>query len=109
MYLPSDFIETDRSLSVWIMRENSFASIVSPGEPPIVSSLPVLVNASGEAVTLRFHLALRNPHCERLTEGSSSMAVFTGPNCYVSPTWYDEHPSVPTWNYVSVQALGTIA
>ena len=34
------------------------------------------------------------------------MAVFQGPNAYVSPNWYDQHPAVPTWNYASVHAYG---
>jgi transcriptional regulator len=32
--------------------------------------------------------------------------VFPGPHAYVSPSWYGQHPSVPTWNYVAVHAYG---
>ena len=35
------------------------------------------------------------------------MAVFPGPHAYVSPSWYEEPGTVPTWNYVAVHAYGT--
>ena len=35
------------------------------------------------------------------------MAVFSGPHAYVSPSWYEEAGTVPTWNYVAVHAYGT--
>ena len=35
------------------------------------------------------------------------MAVFSGPHAYVSPSWYEEEGTVPTWNYVAVHAYGT--
>ena len=36
------------------------------------------------------------------------MAVFSGPHAYVSPSWYEEEGTVPTWNYVAVHAYGTL-
>ena len=35
------------------------------------------------------------------------MAIFSGPHVYVSPSWYEEGGTVPTWNYVAVHAYGT--
>jgi transcriptional regulator len=35
------------------------------------------------------------------------MVVFSGPHAYVSPSWYGEPGTVPTWNYVAVHAYGT--
>jgi transcriptional regulator len=34
------------------------------------------------------------------------LVVFSGAHAYVSPSWYAQHPSVPTWNYVAVHAYG---
>ena len=34
------------------------------------------------------------------------LVVFPGAHAYVSPSWYAQHPSVPTWNYVAVHAYG---
>src|SRR5262249_50146373 len=48
------------------------------------------------------------PQCEALRSARACLVVFTGPNCYVSPSWYSEHPNVPTWNYLSVHAYGPV-
>jgi transcriptional regulator len=34
------------------------------------------------------------------------LVVFAGPHAYVSPSWYESQPSVPTWNYAAVHAYG---
>jgi transcriptional regulator len=34
------------------------------------------------------------------------LAVFSGPHAYVSPSWYEKHPAVPTWNYAAVHVHG---
>jgi transcriptional regulator len=34
------------------------------------------------------------------------VVIFHGPHAYVSPSVYEEHPSVPTWNYVVVHVRG---
>jgi transcriptional regulator len=69
---------------------------------------------------LRGHLARGNPQwreIEASIEGGGdgageALAIFDGPDAYVSPAWYEEKrltgKVVPTWNYVTVQAHGTI-
>jgi transcriptional regulator len=32
--------------------------------------------------------------------------VFTGPHAYISPSWYADKVTVPTWNYVAIHAHG---
>lgn len=51
------------------------------------------------------HLARMNPQWEQL-DPSQVLVVFSGPHAYISPTWYEEKNSVPTWNYVNVQVYG---
>ena len=34
--------------------------------------------------------------------------MFSGPHAYISPTWYNEENTVPTWNYVAVHVYGTV-
>jgi transcriptional regulator len=34
------------------------------------------------------------------------LVIFQGPHAYVSPSWYEEAFSVPTWNYAVVHAYG---
>ena len=34
--------------------------------------------------------------------------IFEGPHGYVSPSWYETRPNVPTWNYVAIHVHGTL-
>lgn len=75
--------------------------------------LPMLFDpADGERGTLRGHLARGNPHWRQLEASPSVLAIFDGPDAYVTPSWYAEKRRtgkvVPTWNYVTVQAHGTV-
>ena len=106
MYVPVHFAEPDPSVALAVMRENPFATIVSGGDEVYISQVPALVGESDGRISVRFHLAARNPQCATLAEGGRCVVLFAGPHSYVSPTWYAEHPNVPTWNYVSVEVRG---
>lgn len=75
--------------------------------------LPMLFDADdGELGTLRGHIARGNPQWRSLLPDSEALAMVTGPEAYISPSWYDEKRRtgkvVPTWNYVTVQARGRL-
>ena len=48
----------------------------------------------------------------RATAGQAVLAVFCGPQAYITPSWYATkaatHKVVPTWNYTVVHAHGTL-
>ena len=72
----------------------------------MASHLPLLLDAeAGPRGHLLGHMARANPQWRRV-EGEV-LVVFSGPHAYVSPTWYEEPGTVPTWNYVAVHASGT--
>ena len=58
------------------------------------------------------HLARANAHWRRIVDGSPALAIVTGPDAYVSPSWYAtkvEHGKVvPTWNYSVVHLRGSV-
>jgi transcriptional regulator len=72
--------------------------------------LPLLFDAPGG--TLRGHLARGNPHWRELAADGTAIAIFNGPDAYISPTWYPEKSLngkvVPTWNYTTVVAHGRV-
>ena len=77
------------------------------------SILPMLFDAQdGPEGTLRGHLARGNPQWREMGAGAIALALFHGPDAYVSPAWYPEKRRtgkvVPTWNYITVQAHGTL-
>lgn len=84
------------------MREHEFATLFS-SEGPWITHLPLILDEDGTC--LRGHMARANGHAARL-DGEDATAVFHGPHAYVSPSWYEEDPAVPTWNYAVVHASG---
>ncbi|MHB8959064.1 MAG: FMN-binding negative transcriptional regulator [Candidatus Limnocylindrales bacterium] len=66
---------------------------------------------AGDHGTLAGHIALPNPQWAS-AGGAGAIAVFLGPDAYVTPRWYAETRRtgrvVPTWNYVTVVAHGTL-
>jgi transcriptional regulator len=111
IYTPKHFDTHDRAAIARLMHEHSFATLVTPAMPePMVSHLPLLLLPDREPHgTLLGHFARANPHW-RHARDVESIAIFHGPHAYVSPAWYGEpERMVPTWNYASVHAHGTLA
>jgi transcriptional regulator len=98
---------TDTARLHEFMRRHSFAVLTSHGEAGLVAShLPLLLDAdAGPHGQLLGHMARANPQWRGVR--GEVMVVFSGPHAYVSPSWYEEPGTVPTWNYVAVHAYGT--
>lgn len=111
MYVPPAFREDDPAELRRIMREARLATLVTATvEGLMATPLPlVLDECAGEHGTLHGHLARANPQW-RLAASGEALVVFSGPDAYVTPSWYAskrEHgKAVPTWNYVAVHAYG---
>jgi len=75
---------------------------------PDATFLPVLWQGD----RLVGHVARANPHWKAVIDGASGLAVVTGPDAYVSPSFYAtkrEHGKVvPTWNYSAVHLRGPV-
>ncbi len=105
IYIPDQFCVNDHKLLWRVMQENSFATLVAgSGEQPIVAHLPVVVDEA--AGLLHAHVAHANPLWRALSPDREVLCIFHGPHHYVSPNWYNVHPSVPTWNYAVVHVSG---
>jgi transcriptional regulator len=113
MYLPPHFEQRDPAALHALMREHPLAALVSLGEDGHTADhLPLEFDATaGEQGTLFGHVARANP-LWRVAAGAPVLAVFGGPQAYVSPSWYPSkaatHKVVPTWNYTVVHAHGVL-
>ena len=107
MYTPASFAETDPAALGQFMAEHAFALLVSQRNSGLVAShLPLLVEWSAEQPSaLVGHLARANSQWKELA-GQEVLAIFSGPHAYISPRWYAERNTVPTWNYTAVHAYG---
>ncbi len=74
----------------------------TPGGPAAVRT-PLLVPAGGR---VQFHISRHNALFGHV-EDATALITVDGPEGYISPRWYDDRDTVPTWNYVAVEILGT--
>jgi transcriptional regulator len=110
MYVPSAFSATDRAWMLDAIARDPFGLLITcPGEFPQVTHLPMLAHERDGELWVTGHVARANPHADAIVEGQAATAVFRGPHAYVSASWYEEpYETVPTWNYVAVQASGRL-
>lgn len=111
MYTPPAFRQEDLAQLHQQIIASPLATVVSNGVNGLLAShLPLLLAPEeGEFGTLYGHFARANPHWRELLHGET-LAIFQGPQGYISPGWYPskaEHgKAVPTWNYIAVHARG---
>ncbi|GEM87670.1 FMN-binding negative transcriptional regulator [Meiothermus granaticius] len=105
MYLPQHFSVTDRAALFDLMRRFSFATLVSVHQGrPFATHMPFV--ADEQRNLLSSHIARANPQWTSFGQNEEVLVIFQGHHSFVSPTWYAQHPSVPTWNYLTVHAYG---
>jgi transcriptional regulator len=107
VYLPPHFTETDEKVLLAHIERHDFGLLVTKGGELIASQVPFLVERRDGKLYLMGHLARPNPQCADLAAGGEALVIFAGPHAYISPSWYEAQPAVPTWNYASVHAYGT--
>jgi transcriptional regulator len=109
MYTPAFNRIDDRALLIEAMRLWSFAILFGPDAEghPTATHLPLVVHDQGEHGVLEGHFARANPHWKALAN-RETLVVFFGPHSYVSPTFYANPKSVPTWNYIAIHATGVL-
>lgn len=110
MYIPAAFEVAEHDLISAFLKEVPFGCLVTHGlEGLFASHLPFLYQA--EPSMLVGHLAAANPH-QGKAGNEEALAIFQGPNAYVSPGWYPskiEHGKVvPTWNYEVIHVYGRL-
>jgi transcriptional regulator len=114
MYNPSHFKQNDpQLLHEWMARYPLAALVTLSAQGLCASHIPLLHDTRpGGFGVLRGHMAKANPQWSEFTAGVRALAIFTGPQHYITPSWYPsnaEHGKVvPTWNYVVVHAQGPI-
>ena len=107
-YIPRHFRVDDRETLERFIESHAFGTLVCNGPGGLcVSHIPFFPgrHADGRLLLLG-HVARANTHWQALEAADEVLAIFEGPHAYVSPGWYANHPSVPTWNYAVVHARG---
>lgn len=114
MHLPAHFREERVPVLHEAMRRSRLAILVTAGPEGFEAShVPLLLDPDPAPLgTLLGHLARGNPQAGRAGSEVEALAILTGPDAYVSPSWYatkaETGTVVPTWNYVAVHAHGRL-
>ena len=115
MYQTPHFREDRIDVLHDLIRANPFATLVAFGQEGLIANhLPfVLHDDLSENGTLRGHVARANPLWKTFDPEVEALAIFQGPESYITPSWYPskkEHGKVvPTWNYAVVHAYGCLS
>jgi transcriptional regulator len=114
MYAPKHFEETRPEVLHQLLRAHPLCTLVTLSEDGLVANyIPLLLRADqGPLGTLVGHVARANPVWRATNFVVPVLALFQGPQHYMSPSLYatkQEHGKVvPTWNYAVVQARGML-
>jgi transcriptional regulator len=112
MYQPPAFREDRIEVQHALIRKHPLGLLITAGPAGLLANLfPFLIDADGAGNgTLRLHMARANPQWRELEAVEECLAVFQGPQDYVTPSWYatkrETGKVVPTWNYATVHAWG---
>jgi len=114
MYIPSHFEELRIEVMHDLIQTRPLATVITLSSNGIdANHIPLhLSSTEGRFGVLRGHVARANPMWRELVQDVEALAVFHGPDSYISPSWCptkQEHGKVvPTWNYAVVHAYGTL-
>lgn len=111
MYLPDLFHEQDFETIAALIDAHPLAALTRIVNGAIVADhIPFLFDA--KANVLRAHVARANPLWRDFDPASEALAIFTGLDHYVTPSWYatkrETGKVVPTWNYEAVHVYGRL-
>jgi len=105
MYRPSAYAIDDAAVLHEVMRSRVFATIAAAAGGRVrFAYAPVMPGVDG---TVRFHLARGNP-LAGLPDGARVALSMLAADCYVSPDWYRDTVTVPTWNYIALEGEGAL-
>jgi transcriptional regulator len=114
MYLPAQFGETRIEALHQLVRRHDFGTLVVLGPDGLnANHLPFDLDPEPPPYgTLRAHVSRGNPLWREFSPDVEALAVFQGPQAYISPSWYPTKQEtgkvVPTFNYMVVHGYGRL-
>jgi transcriptional regulator len=114
MYVPNHFSETRVEVLHELIRAHPLAAIVTLTPDGLAANhVPLEIDPDPPPYgTLRGHVARANPMWRERVPDVQALAIFQGPQIYISPSSYatkrETGKVVPTWNYAVVHARGAL-
>jgi transcriptional regulator len=114
MYIPTHFEQPSIKVMYELIRSRPLATLITLSSNGInANHIPMhLSEQPAPFGTLQGHVARSNPIWRDLDSDIEVLAIFHGPDAYISPSWYATKQKtgkvVPTWNYTVVHAYGSL-
>ncbi len=105
-YPPKHHQEDNNLHMLEVIKTYPLATIVSVKDnAPLITHLPLIYRE--EDGKLIGHIDIYNPQTELLKDQNDITIIFSGPQCYISPSIYST-TQLPTWNYIRVHLTGKV-
>lgn len=110
MYSFSYFKEKDKSAILDFLETYPLAFLTGSFKSgqQVATQVPVLMEEREGDLYFQGHIMRNTDHHKALQENNNALLVFSGPNCYVSASWYSNPQIGSTWNYMSVHVQGEV-
>jgi transcriptional regulator len=115
MYVPKHFEEPRVNVMHELIRNRPLATLVTLSSCGLnANHIPLhLLESPAPFGTLRGHVARANPILNNLTKDMEALAVFHGPDTYITPSWYvtkkETERSYPPGTMQSYTLMGSSA
>lgn len=112
VYLPAHDVAVDPGQVADLIRAVPLATLVTTNGTELAANhIPLLLEGEGDG-RLIGHVARANELWRPGQHTGETLAVFSGADHYLSPSWYpskaEHHRVVPTWNYLVAHVYGEL-
>lgn len=109
MYKLPYYTEPDTEKLMAFIKANAFGTVIGIGDnAPVATQIPLTIENKDGKLFLQGHITRKTDHHKAFEKNKQVLVLFTGPHCFVSASWYTNPLGASTWNYMTVQAKGTI-
>lgn len=103
-YPPKHHQDNDKTHLLEVIKTYPLATLISvENNTPLITHLPLVL----EGEKLIGHIDIYNPQAKLLKDNNDLTILFSGPQCYISPSIYNT-TQLPTWNYIKLHLKGTV-
>lgn len=104
-YPPKHHQDNDLNHMVEVIKTYPLATIISvDNNIPLITHLPLVYEEEHKLIG---HIDIFNPQAGLLKNHNDVTILFSGPDCYISPSVYNT-TQLPTWNYIKVHLKGKV-
>ncbi|WP_339753851.1 FMN-binding negative transcriptional regulator [uncultured Winogradskyella sp.] len=103
-YPPKHHQDNNINHMVDVIKTYPLATVISVKDnEPLITHLPLVYKKN----KLIGHIDIYNPQAKLLKDDNEVTIIFSGPECYISPSIYST-TQLPTWNYIKVHLKGKV-